>query len=97
VEDDLQVSESVARAAKIAPLICSGPAVLALHCRLSPDRSLCNHQVEMSRKVKVVADKKIEEMVGQTFDLIALPGARSYHSTPPPLNKTRKESALPEW
>jgi len=31
-------------------------------------------QVEMSRKVKVVADKKIEEMVGQTFDLIALPG-----------------------
>ena len=31
-------------------------------------------QVEMSRKVKLVADTLIEKLKGQSFDLIALPG-----------------------
>ena len=31
-------------------------------------------QVEMSRKVKLVADKLISNLNGQQFDLIALPG-----------------------
>ena len=55
--------------------------VLPTWCRLRAD--LSKVQVEMSRKVKLVADKLISDLRDQQFDLIALPGRwlmRNFHN-----------------